>query len=89
MCKGHGGTVFWVADPSSTPGGSSGALGGSSTGTLLFDPHLPNYPRRVSFSQNTAPLSSALATQPTMLRLDSTAPLKVTAYNALLSPRYS
>lgn len=89
-CKGHGGTVYWVSDFASPSGGAStggGTLGGkSSTGPLLFDPKLPNYPRRVHFSQNSAPLSPTLATQPIALRLDNSAPFRVTAYNALLSP---
>ena len=89
VCKGHGGTVYWVSDATvgvSTSAGAVGAVGGSSAGALLFDPQLPNYPRRVVFSRNTAALSPTLATQPTALRLDSSAPFKVTAYNALLSP---
>ena len=86
VCKGHGGTVYWVSDPTAGASTGGGALGVTSAGPLLFDPQIPNYPHRVHFSQNSASISPTLATQPIALRLDNSAPFHVTAYNALLSP---
>jgi predicted outer membrane repeat protein len=62
VCHSQGGTVYWECDGLPALNASTGSAGS----TVLFGPSLAHY-QRVLWGNNTAPLSSQVATQPTAL----------------------